>query len=65
MVVYVTYGNILDDTSYELVNKYCHEWWLSSSISQNLTFLLLSTTSDEILSCMIWDSYEKALSKWQ
>ena len=34
---YVTlcqYGNFLDDTSYELLNKYCHGW----QIGQNHTF---------------------------
>ena len=32
------YGNFSDDTSYEWIYKYCHGWWMSSSIGQNPTF---------------------------
>ena len=28
------HGNFLDDASYEKMNKYCHGWWMSSSIGQ-------------------------------
>ena len=44
-----SYGNFSDN---EQVNKYCHGWWMSSSISQKKYFFLL-TTWDEILSWMI------------
>lgn len=32
------YSNFSDDNSYEKVNTYCHGWWTSPSIGQNLTF---------------------------
>ena len=34
----VTMVNFSDHTSYEEVSKYCHAWWMSSSIGQNPTF---------------------------
>ena len=31
-------GNFSYDTSYKQMNKYCHEWWMSSFVGQNPTF---------------------------
>jgi len=57
-------GIFLDDTSCELVlvNKYCHGWWISSSIVQN--FVFLSATCDKVLSWMIEFWVEKYLVKY-
>ena len=54
------YDNFLDDTSYVLVNKYCHEWWMSSSIGQNPCQQLV------MKNCHGWLKFGwKPLGKWQ
>jgi hypothetical protein len=55
------YGNFLDDTSYEYVNKCCHGWWMTSSIGQNPGFACQQLMMKYSHGWFEW----KSLGKWQ
>ena len=57
------YGNFVDDTSYEQVNKFCYIWWMSASIGQTTAF-----SCKQLVMKYCMDDYnldEKLFGKWQ